>query len=102
MKATEAPVRGQRRINLLIRMETVFMEARRRVAGLVAMVLLLPGYGCQEENEYRPPPPPEVAVQTPQKRDVTEYVDFTGRTQEVASAEIRARVRGFLTVVHFE
>lgn len=40
--------------------------------------------------------PPEVTVSTPVTRAVQPYVDFTGTTRAVESAEIRARVGGVL------
>ena len=36
------------------------------------------------------------------ERDVTDYVDFTGRTAAIESVEVRARVDGYLDSVHFE
>ena len=47
------------------------------------------------------PPPPEVTVATPLRRDVTFYQDFTGRTASVQRAEVRARVAGFLQRMSF-
>ena len=51
---------------------------------------------CSKPNEYVAPPPPKVTVATPEKRDVTDYVDFTGVTAPHVRVEIRARVQGFL------
>lgn len=45
--------------------------------------------------------PPEVSVAAPERRDVTAYVDFTGRTASVQRAEVRARVTGFLEQMNF-
>jgi RND family efflux transporter MFP subunit len=36
------------------------------------------------------------------ERDVTNYVDFTGRTAAIESVEVRARVDGYLDSVHFK
>ena len=46
-------------------------------------------------------PPPQVRVARPIARDVTEYVVFTGNAAAVAEVDIRARVSGFVTKVHF-
>ena len=45
--------------------------------------------------------PPEVTVAKPVQRTVTEYADFTGRTEATESVEIRARVQGFLKSADF-
>jgi membrane fusion protein (multidrug efflux system) len=59
---------------------------------------LLMGFaaGCGEPNAYIEPPPPEVTVATPTRRDVTDYFVSTGTTQPVVSVDVRARVKGFL------
>ena len=46
-------------------------------------------------------PPPQVTVAQPVQRDVTWYQEFTGRTDAVASVDLRARVSGVLETVHF-
>lgn len=45
---------------------------------------------------------PLVHVISPEVRDVTEYVTFTGRTDAVESVEIRARVTGYLVEIDFQ
>ena len=44
---------------------------------------------------------PVVTVQTPVVQDVEDYYDFTGNTAAVEQVDIRARVEGFLTGIHF-
>jgi RND family efflux transporter MFP subunit len=46
--------------------------------------------------------PLEVSVSAPVEREVTDYEDFTGRTDAVISVEIRPRVTGYLTKVAFK
>jgi multidrug efflux pump subunit AcrA (membrane-fusion protein) len=46
--------------------------------------------------------PTPITVSRPVERDVTDYVDFTGRTAAVASVELRARVWGYLDKVNFK
>jgi RND family efflux transporter MFP subunit len=46
-------------------------------------------------------PPPEVTVARPVAREVTEQVEFTGNAAAVETVEIKARVSGFITRVHF-
>src|SRR5690349_17631835 len=73
-------------------------EARMLAAGL--LLGLAPG--CGEPNAYVEPPPPEVTVAAPVRRDVTDFFEATGTTQPVMSVDIRARVKGFLKERHFE
>ncbi len=48
-----------------------------------------------------PPPAPEVTVSRPMQQSVTEYLEFTGTTQAVGIAEVKARVAGILKSMHF-
>lgn len=69
---------------------------------VLSAVALAVAAGCG-----RPPPPvaptkpPEVVVGRPAVQTVTDYEDFTGRTEAVAAADIRARVSGYLTRLEF-
>jgi RND family efflux transporter MFP subunit len=60
------------------------------------MVVVAAGPGCGNANKYIEPPPPEVIVARPTKRDVVNYIEVTGTAQPIRSVAIRARVRGFL------
>lgn len=46
-------------------------------------------------------PPPQVRVAQPVASDVTEYVVFTGNAAAVEEVDLRARVSGFVTQIHF-
>jgi multidrug efflux system membrane fusion protein len=60
-------------------------------------------FGCQRTNpQIAPPEIPAVSVSKPEKRMVTEYVDFTGRANAVATANIIPRVTGFLVKIAFQ
>jgi multidrug efflux system membrane fusion protein len=60
-------------------------------------VLVATTIGCQRRSAQAPAPAkPVVPVSHPVKRAVTEYVEYTGRTDAVQSVGIRARVTGFL------
>jgi RND family efflux transporter MFP subunit len=48
------------------------------------------------------PPPPEVTVATPVRMDAPLWVEFTGTTVAMQTAEIRARVEGYLLEKDFE
>ena len=67
---------------------------------LCLLVLFLTA--CESKNEYITPPAPEVTVSQPIQKSVTEYLEFTGTTQSVGFAEVKARVSGILESMHFE
>lgn len=59
--------------------------------------------GCNRTPPAPPPAkPPEVLVSHPLVQEIADYEDFTGRTESVASVEIRARVTGYLDKVAFK
>ncbi len=68
---------------------------------LSVLFVLVSGCGGQK-NTYAPPPPPDVTVTTPQRKEVTSYLEETGTTQALEYVDIRARVPGFLTKINFE
>jgi multidrug efflux system membrane fusion protein len=58
--------------------------------------------GCQAaRRQVAPAETPVVPVSLPIERRVTDYVDFTGRTEAVHSVDIRPRVTGYLTEMPF-
>jgi len=60
-------------------------------------------FGCGQGNQtFVPPPAPEVTITRPEKKEVTDHLEFTGNTKAVESVEIRARVQGFLDSMNFE
>src|SRR5258708_20108161 len=69
----------------------------------VPAIFVLGGCGqSQGEANQQKPAAAIVIVSHPVSENVTDYVDFTGRTDAVESVEIRARVTGFLKKVHFK
>ena len=46
--------------------------------------------------------PPTVPVSKPVRREVTNYADFTGRTESVHSVDIRSRISGYLVKMPFQ
>jgi RND family efflux transporter MFP subunit len=69
------------------------------MAGFLAMILIWPT-GCSKKQPSAPPPP-RVSVAQPLKKDVTEYIEAFGNTQAVRTAQLRARVAGYLEKVLF-
>jgi RND family efflux transporter MFP subunit len=74
---------------------------RRSAIWIVAAATI--GIGC---NREKPPlvqtKPPEVVVERAKSKEVTEFEQFTGRTEASLGVDIRARVSGYLTKVHFK
>jgi multidrug efflux system membrane fusion protein len=58
--------------------------------------------GCHRQPKVAPPQPPAVPVSRPVQQEVTDYVDFTGRTDAVQAVDIRARVTGYLVEMPFK
>jgi RND family efflux transporter MFP subunit len=54
---------------------------------------------CGQSNTYVAPPPPKVTVARPVEQKVTRYFEATGNTAAVNSANLVARVQGFLTEI---
>jgi RND family efflux transporter MFP subunit len=76
-------------------------RSRRHRLGGFPVLCVAAALGCGSGNRYAPPPPPEVTVQQPVQREVTIYSEFSGHTTAVASADIRARVQGYLQSYNF-
>jgi RND family efflux transporter MFP subunit len=69
---------------------------------LAAAVLVLTALAaCEEKNTYVPPPPPKVTVATPIKRTVTHYLQATGNTAAINTADLVARVSGFIESINY-
>ena len=59
--------------------------------------------GCGEAPaQLAPPQPPAVPVSKPVQQEVTDYVDFTGRTDAVQAVNVIARVTGYLVQMPFK
>ena len=72
---------------------------RRRFFAFGTLLVCL---GCGRQTpQLVEVPPPAVTVATPVAREVTECVEFTGNAVAVEMVEIKARVSGFITKVHF-
>lgn len=59
--------------------------------------------GCGSESaRLSPPAPPVVTVAPVEQRDITEWEEFTGRTEAVEAVEVRPRVAGHIQEVPFQ
>ena len=75
----------------------------RFLPALLFLGLLLAIMGCsQAPLQVGPSPVPVVPISKPVARKVTDYVEFTGRTDAVRAVDIRARVTGYLANMHFQ
>jgi multidrug efflux system membrane fusion protein len=61
------------------------------------------GAGCRRTApQIAPAEPPVFPVSHPTQREVTDYVDFIGRTEAVKAVDIRPRVTGYLVAMPFK
>ena len=70
---------------------------RPAAAGLAGMVIA--GHPAQAPAQQAPP---AVTVSMPLQKEITEWQEFTGQFAAVDYVEIRARVSGYLTEIHFQ
>jgi RND family efflux transporter MFP subunit len=79
--------------------------SRWRRGALIAapVVLAAAGYGLlnRETPAMAAPPTPTVTVSTPLARTVSEWDDYVGRFEASRSVEVRPRVSGAVTAIHF-
>ena len=75
---------------------------RRAPEALLAVALLVLVLACGDRNTYAPPPPPKVTVSQPLKKQVTDYLEFTGNAAAFNTVPLKARVEGFLEKVLFQ
>ncbi len=81
--------------------------ARNIVSRVVLLAGLLSGAplsACKPAGPAQPPqlPPAEVTVSRPLLEEVTDAAEYTGRTDAIASTDVRPRVTGFIAQLHFQ
>src|SRR5437867_7624767 len=69
---------------------------------LVLGAMLVLFAGCSPRAAKQPPPPHTLPATPPERRDVIEWEEFTGRTEAVESVEVRPRVSGYIQEVRFQ
>ena len=75
-----------------------------RLAVLPATAMLLVSLaGCDRggQQQHAAFPPPTVTVAKPAQRTVVDYDEYVGRFVAVDSVEIRSRLSGYLSAIHF-
>jgi len=73
----------------------------RRSAGLALIAAVAVGVTHPTLGQS-PQAPPAVTVSTPLQKEITEWDEFTGQFAAVDYIEVRARVSGYLTEIHFQ
>ena len=71
------------------------------VTGAVLLIALTLLTGCKPRNQFQPLPPPQVTIQAPVQRDVTEYLEETGQLAAPNSVDLVARVQGYLQAIGY-
>src|SRR3954452_20993032 len=79
-----------------------FHPSIRRAGGLVLALAILAMTGCQKPAALAAPPPPTVGVVESRRLTVPITSTPNGTTRALQEVVVRARVRGFLTEMHFE
>jgi RND family efflux transporter MFP subunit len=73
-------------------------------AALLWLPVVCCSWGCEssQAESSTGPPPTVVIVSSPVEESVTDYVDYTGRTDSAETVDIRSRVTGFLDKILFK
>jgi membrane fusion protein, multidrug efflux system len=85
--------------------EFKMLPRHARAMAILIFCTLLAGmpFGCQPGQQQGAEPEfPAAPVSHPVEKQVTDYVDFTGRTDAVQSVNMVARVTGYLVQIPFE
>ena len=73
-----------------------------RGLAVLAAIAALALAGCGSRNTFVPPPPPKVVVAQPLQQAVTLYIYLTGNTAPYRTANLVARVQGFLESIDYQ
>lgn len=73
---------------------------KRGIFAAIAVSVLVAG--CGQNNTYVAPPPPKVVVTAPVAQTVTRYFETTGNAAAINTANLVARVPGFLTEIAYQ
>ena len=75
------------------------VQKRGILAAMAASMLVA---ACGQNNTYVAPPPPKVIVTSPVAQTVTRYFETTGNATAINTANLVARVPGFLTEIAYQ
>jgi len=74
------------------------------IAVILPGLLALSSWGCRPSGNSSQPamaPPPVVTVAAPERQEIVEWNEFTGRTAPVEFVEVRPRISGHLQEIRF-
>jgi multidrug efflux system membrane fusion protein len=77
-------------------------RSRRPALAVLAAGAALALTGCGSRNTFVAPPPPKVVVAQPLQKPVTLYLYLTGNTAAFRTANLVARVQGFLETIDYK
>jgi RND family efflux transporter MFP subunit len=72
-----------------------------RTKAMIVVIMVAGLAACGQDNQYVAPPPPKVTVASPTQQSYTRYLDTTGNTAAINSADLVARVAGFVASVNY-
>jgi multidrug efflux pump subunit AcrA (membrane-fusion protein) len=72
------------------------------VLTVVALAAIAIVGGCGQNNSYVAPPPPKVTVASPIQQPITRYLELTGSAAAVNTANLVARVPGFVHEINYQ
>jgi multidrug efflux system membrane fusion protein len=78
------------------------LESRRPGLAVLAAIAALALTGCGSRNQFVAPPPPKVVVAQPVQKPVTLYIYLTGNTAPYRTANLVARVQGYLESIDYK
>ncbi|WP_072394212.1 efflux RND transporter periplasmic adaptor subunit [Hyphomicrobium sp. CS1GBMeth3] len=84
------------------------MSTRSKLPAFAVSLVVLAALGLggcnfgDAKSQAAAPPPPTVIASQPIVKTITEWDAYTGRFAAVESVEVRARVSGYLTDIHFK
>ena len=78
------------------------LESRRPGLAVLAAIAALALAGCGSRNQFVAPPPAKVVVAQPIQKPVTLYVYLTGNTAAYRTANLVARVQGYLESIDYK
>src|SRR5688572_11595957 len=85
----------------------IWCDSGRTSMLVAAVVVSTMGAGCDQGGTSQPqqkgaPALPTVTVSKPLQREIIEWDEYTGRFEAVEAVDVRARVSGYLTELHFK
>jgi len=78
------------------------MRSRQTTLASAAIAFAVVLTACGEGNQYVAPPLPKVTVGKPDRKMVTRYLEATGNTVAVNTADLVARVAGFVEQINYQ